>query len=104
MTSISAIAHGRCRWRAPTKNNLELANMAPFREPNVEQATKKGITKENEPSILSAKVTATACEARISSVSRTTKYAMFVTTYTIVTSGIDMQIAFGRFLHKKQSG
>lgn len=60
LTSIKAIAHGRCLWRAPTKKSLELAKMAPLREPKVEQATKKGIRKEKVPSILSEKVTATA--------------------------------------------
>lgn len=53
---ISAIAAGKWPWRAPTKNNLELANIAPFNAPNVEQATKKGIIQDITPSIWSPKV------------------------------------------------
>lgn len=73
LTSISAIALGRCPCLAPTKKSLADANMAPFKDPNVEQATNIGIQKENMPNILSPNVTATACEARSSSLDSTTK-------------------------------
>lgn len=73
LMSMRHMARGRWPALAPTKNNLEDAKMAPFRDPNVEQATKKGIRKENIPNILSPNVTATASDARISSRLRTTK-------------------------------
>jgi hypothetical protein len=50
------MAVGRCPFRAPTKNNLEDAKMAPFRAPKVEQATKNGMVHDMTPSILSPKV------------------------------------------------
>lgn len=78
MTSIKAIALGKCPWRAPTKNNRADANIAPFKDPNVEQATKIGIQNDINPNVLLANVTATACDAKISSLGNTTKYAMLV--------------------------
>lgn len=62
-TLINEMAAGRCPLRAPTKNNRELAKIAPFSEPKVEQATKSGIKNANIPSILSPNVTATANDA-----------------------------------------
>jgi len=53
---MSAIAFGKCPWRAPTKNSRDDANMAPFRAPNVEQATKNGIIQDITPSNLSPNV------------------------------------------------
>lgn len=73
LISMRQIARGKCPALAPTKNSLEEANIAPFREPNVEQATKNGIRRENIPNILSPNVTATASEAKISSLLKTTK-------------------------------
>jgi hypothetical protein len=63
LTLISEIAAGRWPFLAPTKNNRELAKIAPFSDPKVEQATNNGISQANIPSILSPKVTATAREA-----------------------------------------
>jgi hypothetical protein len=63
LTLISEMAAGRWPFLAPTKNSLELAKIAPFSDPKVEQATNKGISQANIPSILSPKVTATAREA-----------------------------------------
>lgn len=60
---MSEIAAGKCPFRAPTKNNRELAKIAPFNDPNVEQATNNGINQANIPNILSPNVTATANEA-----------------------------------------
>lgn len=60
---IKDMAAGKCPFLAPTKNNLELAKIAPLSEPNVEQATKSGMSQANIPNILSPKVTATASEA-----------------------------------------
>lgn len=60
---INEMQAGRCPFLAPTKNNRELAKMAPLSDPKVEQATKSGISQANIPSILSPKVTATAKEA-----------------------------------------
>lgn len=57
---INEIAAGRCPLRAPTKNNRELAKIAPLSEPKVEHATNSGITNANIPNILSPNVTATA--------------------------------------------
>lgn len=74
------MALGKCPALAPTKKSLDEANIAPFSDPNVEQATKKGMIREKEPNILFPKVTATALEVWISSLLNTTKYAMFVTT------------------------
>lgn len=61
LTFMSEIAAGKCPFLAPTKNNRELAKIAPFSEPNVEHATNKGISHaRNAGSILSPNVTATA--------------------------------------------
>lgn len=61
LTFISEIAAGKCPFLAPTKNNRELAKIAPLSEPNVEQATNNGIIHvRNAGSILSPNVTATA--------------------------------------------
>lgn len=57
------IQAGRCPFLAPTKNKRELAKIAPFNEPKVEQATNNGINHANIPSILSPNVTATANDA-----------------------------------------
>jgi hypothetical protein len=63
LTFIREIAAGKCPFRAPTKNNRELAKIAPFRDPNVEQATKRGIIHVRKAgSILSPNVTATASD------------------------------------------
>ena len=56
MTFINDIAAGKCPFRAPTKNSLELANIAPFKAPKVEHATKNGITQAMKPNNLSPKV------------------------------------------------
>lgn len=80
LMSIKDIANGRCPFRAPTKNNLEEAYMAPFREPNVHNATKSGIIQDIRPSIFILNVTATASDDRISSFVSTAKYATFVNT------------------------
>lgn len=61
LTFISEIAAGKCPFLAPTKNNRELAKIAPLSEPNVEQATNNGIIHVKKAgSILSPNVTATA--------------------------------------------
>lgn len=54
---INEMAAGKWPLRAPTKNNRDDANMAPFNEPNVEHATNNGITQAKNPSILLANVT-----------------------------------------------
>lgn len=54
---INEIAAGKWPLRAPTKNRRDEANIAPFNDPNVEQATNNGITHANIPSILFANVT-----------------------------------------------
>lgn len=60
-TFISDIAAGRCPFRAPTKNNRELAKIAPLREPKHDIETNTGIIQVRKAgSILSPKVTATA--------------------------------------------
>lgn len=74
--------------------------MAPFRDPNVHRATKTGIIQEITPRIFSLNVTATASEAPISALVRTAKYATLVKAYTNVTTGMDMQIARGKFLKR----
>lgn len=74
------MALGKCPARAPTKKSRDDAKMAPFKDPKVEHATKNGIRNENIPNNLSPKVTATASEARMSFLLKTTKYATFVTT------------------------
>lgn len=53
---MSAIAFGKCPLRAPTKNKRDEANIAPFRAPNVEHATKNGIIHAIGPSNLSPNV------------------------------------------------
>lgn len=53
---ISAIAFGKCPFRAPTKNSLDEANIAPFRAPNVEHATKNGIIHAIGPNNFPPKV------------------------------------------------
>lgn len=55
-TLIKAMAVGRCPFRAPTKNNLDDANIAPFNAPKVEHATKNGMIHDITPSNLSPKV------------------------------------------------
>lgn len=45
-------------------HSLELVNKIPFTAPNVESATKIGITKAKLPKVLFAKVTATASDPR----------------------------------------
>lgn len=63
VTFMSDIAAGRCPLRAPTKKRRELAKIAPFSEPNVEQATNNGIIQVKKAgSILSPNVTATASD------------------------------------------
>lgn len=54
---MSEMAAGKWPLRAPTKNNRDDANIAPFNEPNVEQATNNGMTQANIPSSLLANVT-----------------------------------------------
>lgn len=70
---ISEIAAGKWPFLAPTKNNRELAKMAPLSDPKVEQATNNGISQANMPNILSPNVTATASDAWMSFVGRTAK-------------------------------
>lgn len=74
------MAAGKCPFRAPTKNNRDEAKIAPFSDPNVEQATKSGIIQANQPSVLLANVTATASDDKIESGVRTAKYATLVIT------------------------
>ena len=50
---IREITDGRWPFLAPTKKSRELAKIAPFNDPKVEQATKSGISQANIPSILS---------------------------------------------------
>lgn len=50
------MAEGKCPLRAPTKNNREETKIAPFRAPNVEQATKNGTIQDITPRSLSPKV------------------------------------------------
>lgn len=57
LTLINEMAAGKWPFRAPTKNNRDDAKMAPFNEPNVEQATNNGITQAKNPNILLANVT-----------------------------------------------
>lgn len=54
---INEMTDGKWPLRAPTKNRRDDANIAPFNDPNVEQATNNGITHANIPSILLANVT-----------------------------------------------
>lgn len=75
---INEIAAGKWPFLAPTKKRRDDANIAPFNEPNVEQATNKGINQDMNPNILLPNVTATACDDNISSVVKTLKYATFV--------------------------
>lgn len=63
LTLMSDMAAGKCPFLAPTKNKRELAKIAPFREPKVEQATNSGIIQVRKAgSILSPNVTATASD------------------------------------------
>jgi hypothetical protein len=63
LTFMSDMAAGKCPFLAPTKNNRELANIAPFKLPNVEHATNNGMVHaRNAGSILSPNVTATASD------------------------------------------
>lgn len=78
--------------------------MAPLRDPKVHRATNRGMIQDITPRILTLKVTATAWEEWISSLERTAKYATLVSAYTNVTTGMDMQIARGRFLEKDTRG
>jgi hypothetical protein len=55
-TLIREMAVGRCPFRAPTKNNLDDAKIAPFNAPKVEHATKNGMIQDITPSNLSPKV------------------------------------------------
>lgn len=73
LMSIKAIACNKWPFLAPTKKSRDEANIAPFNEPKVEHATKNGIVHENQPSILSPNVTATAFEDKISSLVNTEK-------------------------------
>lgn len=66
----------------------------------MEQATKKGINQDAKPKVTSPKVTATAVDDKIESLLNTAKYDIFATTYIIVTKGIEIHIALGRFLKK----
>ncbi|KAL0101810.1 hypothetical protein PUN28_019149 [Cardiocondyla obscurior] len=43
------MAVGRCPFRAPTKNNLADAKIAPFNAPKVEHATKNGMIQDITP-------------------------------------------------------
>lgn len=54
---ISEMAAGKWPFRAPTKNRRDDAKIAPFSEPNVEQATNSGITHAKNPNWLLANVT-----------------------------------------------
>ncbi len=77
MRLIIAKQLGKCPLRAPTKNNLEEANIPPFSPPKVERATDNGIIHEKKPRTRSPKVTATAFEVKTSSGVKTAKYAIF---------------------------
>lgn len=55
-TLIRDMAVGRCPFRAPTKNNLDDAKIAPFSAPKVEHATKNGMIHDIKPNNLSPKV------------------------------------------------
>jgi hypothetical protein len=55
-TLIRARAFGKCPFRAPASGSLDGAKMAELRAPNIEQATKKGITHDITPRILSPNV------------------------------------------------
>lgn len=57
LTLIKEMAAGKWPFRAPTKNKRDDAKIAPFNEPNVEQATNSGIINANCPNILFANVT-----------------------------------------------
>lgn len=98
--SIIDIASGKWPFLAPTKKSLDEAYMAPFKDPKVHKATNSGIIHDMTPRIFLLKVTATASVDRISSLVSTAKYATFVRAYTSVTTGMDMQIARGRFLKR----
>lgn len=98
--SIIDIASGKWPFLAPTKNSLDEAYIAPFKDPKVHKATNSGIIHDMTPRIFLLKVTATASEDRISSLVSTAKYATFVRAYTSVTTGMDMHIARGRFLER----
>ena len=58
---------------APTKNNLEEANIQPFKPPKVDNATDTGMIHWKIPSVRSLKVTATAFDAKTSSSVNTAK-------------------------------
>jgi hypothetical protein len=74
LTFMSEIAAGKCPFLAPTKNNRELAKIAPFSEPNVLQATNSGMIQVRKAgSILSPNVTATASDDWISVTDSTAK-------------------------------
>ncbi len=77
MRLIIAKQLGKCPLRAPTKNNLEEANIPPFSPLKVERATDKGIIHEKKPRTRSPKVTAIVSEVKTSSGAKTAKYAIF---------------------------
>lgn len=54
---INEIAAGKWPFRAPTKNSLDEAKIAPFNDPKVDAATKIGIVQANHPNIFSPNVT-----------------------------------------------
>lgn len=56
LTLMSEMAVGRCPLRAPTKKSRDDAKIAPFKAPNVEQATKNGISHAIGPKSLSPNV------------------------------------------------
>ena len=66
---------GRWPLRAPTKKSRDEAKIPPFKPPNVDSATERGIIHEKLPSIRLPNVTATAFEVSSSCGVSTVKYA-----------------------------
>ena len=66
--------------RAPTKRRRDEAKIAPFRPPNADRATARGMVQAKEPSMRLPNATATVGDSSSSSGLRTAKYAMFAST------------------------
>lgn len=82
-------------------NSLADVNNIPLTPPNVLNDTATGMRKATVPNILLPNVTATARELNSSYRDSTAKYAKLTKTYIIVTIGIAIQMALGRFLQNK---
>jgi hypothetical protein len=112
---------GSCCSLAPAKKSRPEVKRIPLTPPKVESATKTGTVHargpktllpnvcKNKMEILSTQVpeiiyrkrtTATAGDDSISLDDTTARYDMFASTYTMVTIGIAIHIARGRFLEK----